>query len=210
MTKAMGIDFMLKGLAIVALSLSLVACSSKPELPAAGPPSDAEPPHYLVGAGDSLTIFVWRNAELSTSVTVRPDGRISVPLIEDLYVSGKTSTQVAREIEDQLGKFIQDPFVTVIVSGFTGPLSQQVRVLGEATQPLAIPYRANMTMLDVMIAVGGVTEFADGNDATVVRVVDGEQKEFRARIDDLIKDGDISANVSLLPGDVIIIPESSF
>ncbi len=210
MTKAMGIDFMLKGLAILALSLSLVACSSKPELPAAGPPSDAEPPHYLVGAGDSLTIFVWRNAELSTGVTVRPDGRISVPLIEDLYVAGKTSSAVAREIEQELGKFIQDPFVTVIVGGFVGPFTQQVRVVGEATQPLSIPYRANMTMLDAMIAVGGVTEFAEGNDTTIVRVVDGEQQEFRARVDDLIKDGDITANVALLPGDIIIIPESIF
>lgn len=202
--------FPMRNLLGALLCLAVVACSGKEDLPSASLPGDGEPPHYLIGPSDQLTIFVWRNAELSTSVTVRPDGRISVPLIEDLYVSGQTSTQVARSIEGQLGKFIQDPFVTVIVAGFVGPLSQQVRVLGEATQPLAIPYRANMTMLDVMIAVGGVTEFADGNDATVVRVVDGEQKEFRARIDDLIKDGDISANVALLPGDIIIIPESTF
>ena len=210
MTKAMGIDFMLRGMAILALSLGLAACGGKPELPAAGPPSDVEPPHYLVGAGDNLSIFVWRNAELSTGVTVRPDGRISVPLIEDLYVAGKTSSAVAREIEQELGKFIQDPFVTVIVGGFVGPFTQQVRVVGEATQPLSIPYRANMTMLDAMIAVGGITEFADGNDTTIVRVVDGEQQEYRARVDDLIKDGDITANVALLPGDIIIIPESIF
>ena len=210
MKKAKGLDLLLKGLAIFALSFSLAACSSKEDLPAAGQPSDEEPPHYLVGAGDSLTIFVWRNSELTTGVTVRPDGRISVPLIEDLYVAGKTSSEVARQIEQELGKFIQDPFVTVIVGSFVGPFTQQVRVVGEAAQPTSIPYRANMTMLDAMIAVGGITEFADGNDTTIVRVVDGEQKEYRARIDDLLKDGDISANVALLPGDIIIIPESIF
>jgi len=197
-------------LLIAATCVLVFACSSKEDLPTASLVASGEPPHYLIGPGDSLTIFVWRNAELSTGVVVRPDGRISVPLIEDLYVSGKPSSDVAREIEQELAKYIQDPFVTVIVGGFVGPFSQQVRVVGEAAQPQAIPYRADMTMLDVMIAVGGLTEFADGNDATIVRLVDGEQKEYRARIDDLIKDGDISANVALLPGDVIIIPESLF
>ena len=201
---------LLRCLAVLLLGLSVVACSGREDLPAAGAPSTEEPPHYLIGSGDSLTIFVWRNAELSTGVTVRPDGRISVPLIEDLYVSGKTPSELSREIEKELGKFIQDPFVTVIVGGFVGPFTQQVRIVGEATQPRALPYRANMTMLDAMISVGGITEFADGNDATIVRVVDGEQKEYRARIEDLIKDGDISANVALLPGDIIIIPESLF
>lgn len=210
MSKGNGFKQLLRAFGVVALAAALVSCSSKEDLPTAGAPSTEEPPHYLVGAGDSLTIFVWRNSELSTGVTVRPDGRISVPLIEDLYVAGKTSSEVARQIEQELGKFIQDPFVTVIVGSFVGPFTQQVRIVGEATSPQALPYRANMTMLDAMISVGGITDFADGNDATIVRVVDGEQKEYRARIEDLIKDGDISANVALMPGDIIIIPESTF
>ena len=204
------VDRVLKVVVGLALCLVIGACSSKEDLPPAQLSSDEEPPLYLIGPGDGLTLFVWRNAELSTSVTVRPDGRISVPLIEDLYVTGRTPSEVARQVEGELSQFIQDPFVTVIVGGFSGTFSQQVRVVGEAADPQAIPYRANMTMLDVMIAVGGVTDFADANNATVVRVEDGEQKEYRARIDDLIKDGDISANVAILPGDVIIIPESVF
>lgn len=180
-------------------------------LPAASPPnSQTSSPLYRIGPGDSLQIFVWRNAELSTSVPVRPDGRISVPLIEDLEVTGRTPTELAREIETALGVYVQDPSVTVIVTGFVGPYSQQVRVVGEAAQPQAIAYRANMTVLDVMIAVGGLTEFAAGNRATLVRQTAEGQKQFRVRIDDLIKQGDISANVEMLPGDVLIIPESFF
>jgi polysaccharide export outer membrane protein len=130
--------------------------------------------------------------------------------MEDLDAANKTPSELAREIEEKLGVFVQDPIVTIIVTGFVGPFTQQVRVLGEASQPLAIPYRANMTALDVMISVGGLTEFADGNDATIVRLVGDEQKEFRVRLDDLIKDGDITANVAILPGDVLIVPESVF
>ncbi|CAN0600522.1 unnamed protein product [Ectocarpus sp. 12 AP-2014] len=165
---------------------------------------------YQIGAGDNLNIFVWRNAELTISVPVRPDGRISVPLMEDLDAANKTPSELAREIEEKLAVFVQDPIVTIIVTGFVGPFTQQVRVLGEAAQPQAIPFRANMTALDVMISVGGLTQFADGNDATIVRLVDDEQKEFRVRLDDLIKDGDITANVAILPGDVLIVPESVF
>jgi polysaccharide export outer membrane protein len=143
-------------------------------------------------------------------VPVRPDGRISVPLIEDLEVTGKTPTQAARDIEKQLGVFIQDPIVTVIVSGFVGPFQDQVRVIGEATRPQALPYRDAMSLLDVMIIVGGVTDFAAGHRATITRVVNGEQRQFRVRIDDLIRDGDISANVKILPGDVLVIPEAWF
>jgi len=143
-------------------------------------------------------------------VTVRPDGRISVPLIEDLEVTGKTPTQVARDIEKALGVFVQDPIVTVIMGGFVGPFQDQIRVVGEAGRPQALSYRDAMTLLDVMIAVGGVTDFAAGNRATITRVVDGKQQQFRVRLDDLIRDGDISANVKVLPGDVLMIPEAWF
>ncbi len=167
-------------------------------------------PYYLIGPGDSLSIFVWRNPDLSMSVPVRPDGRITMPLVEDLQASGKTPSQLARDIERVLAKYVKDPLVTVIVTGFVGPYSQQVRVVGEATQPQALPYREHMTVLDVMIAVGGLTEFAAGNRARLIRVVDGKQQVIRLRLDDLLKDGDITANVPLLPGDTLIIPESWF
>lgn len=194
----------------ILIALALGACSSKPEVPAGQMEAPETPPLYEIGAGDSLTIFVWRNAELTTSVTVRPDGRISVPLIEDLYVEGKNPSDLAREIETELAIYIQDPLVTVIVGGFVGTFPQQVRIVGEASQPQAIPYRANMTVLDVIIQTGGLTEFADGNNTTLVRIQDGESKEFRVRLDDLLDDGDISANVALLPGDILIVPETFF
>ncbi len=196
---------------MVGVGMLLVGCSSdKADLPAAKLGADSVAPMYRIGAGDNLNIFVWRNAELTIAVPVRPDGRISVPLMEDLDAANKTPSELAREIEEKLAVFVQDPIVTIIVTGFVGPFTQQVRVLGEAARPQAIPYRANMTALDVMISVGGLTQFADGNDATIVRLVDDEQKEFRVRLDDLIKDGDITANVAILPGDVLIVPESVF
>ncbi len=169
-----------------------------------------ETPYYLIGPGDSLNIFVWRNPDLSTSVPVRPDGRITIPLVEDLQASGKTPTQLARDIEKALAKYVKDPLVTVMVTGFVGPYSQQIRVVGEATRPQALPYRDRMTLLDVMIAVGGLTEFAAGNRARLIRIVDGEQQVMELRLDDLLKDGDISANIPMLPGDTLIIPESWF
>ena len=191
------------------ISITLVACSDREMLPAAELGSTGiEAPLYRIGPGDNLTLFVWRNPELSTSVVVRPDGRLSVPLINDLQASGRTPSELADDVEKELGVFIQDPFVTVIMSGFVGEFDQQVRVVGEATNPAAIPFRADMTLLDVMISVGGLTEFADGNSATLVRVVEGQQKEFGLELDRLIRDGDVGANVALLPGDVIIIPES--
>ncbi|HHM05641.1 MAG TPA: sugar ABC transporter substrate-binding protein [Gammaproteobacteria bacterium] len=196
-------------------ALGLTACASKfpPLPPALGiPPSTSDPQEYtyLVGPGDSLNIFVWRNPEVSQSVSVRPDGKITTPLVEDLSVSGKTPTQVARDIEVELSKYIKDPIVTVIMGGFAGPYSEQVRVVGEAARPQALPYRQYMTLLDVMIAVGGLTDFADGNGASIVRFVNGERKQYGIRIDDLLKDGDIDANVDILPGDTLIIPEAWF
>ena len=165
---------------------------------------------YIIGPGDSLGIFVWRNPELSRSVPVRPDGKISVPLVEDLPASGKTATELAREIEEVLGTYVKEPLVTVIVGGFQGVYDTQIRVLGEATSPRALPYRDKMTVLDVMIAVGGLTEFAAGKKARLVRTVDGDQHQAVLRLEDLVKDGDISANVAVAPGDVIIIPEAWF
>ena len=197
-------------LAAALLVAGTAACSTKPEVPAAQAVAPEVPPLYQIGAGDSLTIFVWRNAELTTTVTVRPDGRISVPLIEDLYVEGKNPSDLSREIEKELAVYIQDPLVTVMVGGFVGTFPQQVRVVGEASQPQAIPYRANMTVLDVVIQTGGLTEFADGNNTTLVRMEDGTAKEYRVRLSDLLDDGDISANVPLLPGDILIVPESFF
>ena len=179
-----------------------------------GPPQTgqipSEAPPYLIGPGDNLQIFVWRNPELTVTVPVRPDGRVSVPLIEDIDVTRKTPTQLARDIEKQLKVFIQDPIVTVIVTGFVGPYSQQVRVIGEAAKPQALPYREQMSVLDVMIAVGGLTQFAAGNRAVLVRRVEGEEKTYRVNIDKLLKDGDLSQNVMVLPGDVLIVPQAWF
>ena len=171
---------------------------------------DANAFQYQIGPGDELQIFVWRNPDLTNTVPVRPDGRISSPLVEDLVASGKTPTQLARDIEGILAQYIRDPLVTVTVVSFVGGFDQQIRVIGEATTPKALPYRANMTLLDVMIEVGGVTEFAGGNKATIVRNGENGQSQVNVRIDDLIKDGDISANIRMQPGDIVIIPESLF
>lgn len=193
-----------------ALFSLLIGCSSTPELPSASLDVQTEAPLYVIGPNDSLSIFFWRNAELSTGVTVRPDGMITIPLAEDVPAAGRTPTELARAIEKHYAEYVQDPIVNVMVDGFVGPFDQQIRVIGEAQQPAAIPFRANMTMLDVMIAVNGLTDFADGDGATLVRLVDGEQQEFRVKLDSLVRDGNFSANVAMLPGDVLIIPESIF
>lgn len=194
----------------IAFLVVLAGCASQAELPDLRAEAPDERPFYQIGPGDNLTIFVWKNPDLTTSVPVRPDGRISVPLLEDLDVTGKTPTELGRDIEEELSKFVQDPLVTVIVTGFAGPFSEQVRVVGEAANPQALQHRANITLLDVMIEVGGLTEFADGNASTIVRQVNGEEKQYRVRLADLVKDGDISANRELLPGDILIVPESFF
>ncbi len=208
-TGFMAPGFMAKAVLAVLAWAAVAACAQYPEAPVA-PTARVATPDYLIGPGDRVEIFVWRNPELSLTLPVRPDGRISVPLIEDLPASGKTPTALARDIEDVLKKYVQDPVVTVIVTGFVGPFNQQVRVVGEATEPTALPYREKMTVLDVMISVGGLTEFAAGNRAVVVRRVDGAEQAFRIRLDDLLRAGDVSANVAMLPGDVLIIPQSWF
>jgi len=171
---------------------------------------EGDQPSYVIGPGDTLSIFVWGNPDLSATVPVRPDGRFTVPLVEDLVASGRSPTELARELEARLSKYVKNPVVSVVVTGFVGRYSEQIRVVGEAAEPKMLPFRENMTLLDVMIEVGGLTEFAAGNRASIVRTVGGEQKQFRVYLDDLIKDGDISKNVKLYPGDVLIIPEAWF
>ncbi len=185
----------------------LSSCKTYPLLTTQG---EQIPHDYLIGPGDTLNIIVWRNPEISMSVPVRPDGKITTPLVEDLPASGKTSTELARDIEETLAKYLQQPVVTVVVTGFVGPFSEQIRVIGEAAEPQALPYRENMSLMDVMIAVGGLTDFAAGNRARVIRNVDGSQQQFRVRLDDLLRDGDISADVPMYQGDVLVIPESYF
>jgi polysaccharide export outer membrane protein len=186
----------------------LSGCADQPIAPVPAAPAATQ--EYLIGPGDTVNITVWRNPEVSMTVPVRPDGKITTPLVEDLPASGKTATQLARDIEKALSKFIQQPVVTVIVTSFVGPYSQQIRVIGQAAKPQALPYRENMSLLDVLIAVGGVTEFAAGNRANIIRVADGKQQKIPVRLNDLIKDGDISANMPMRPGDVLVIPESFF
>jgi polysaccharide export outer membrane protein len=190
-----------------ALSCVLAACStSYPPAPQAAASSDYK---YVIGPLDTVNIVVWRNPELSISVPVRPDGRISTPLVEDLPALGKNPAELAREMEKALSKFIRDPVVTVIVTNFNGPTSEQIRIVGEAAKPQALPYRQNMTLLDVMIAVGGLTDFANGNKAVLVRGYE-QGKQYSVRLGDLVRRGDISANVDMRPGDILIIPQSWF
>jgi polysaccharide export outer membrane protein len=166
----------------------------------------------VIGPLDELTIFVWRNPELGAKVQVRPDGRITTPLITDMPAVGKTPSMLAEDLKLQLSQYIQDPLVSVIVNKFAGTYSQQVRIVGATEKPASIPYRANMTLLDAMIAVGGLSEYAAGNRAKLVRFdkQTGRQREYAVRLGDLLKKGDTAANVMLMPGDVIIIPESTF
>lgn len=197
-----------RALFLVAIVSAMAGCASNsyPPAPASAASSDY---NYHIGPGDTVNIVVWRNPELSMSVPVRPDGKLAAPLIEDLPAIGKNPTTLARDIERALSKFIRDPVVTVIVTQFVGPYSEQIRVVGEAAKPQVLPYKQNMTLLDVMIAVGGMTDFADGNGASILRAADGN-KQYSVRIKDLVKRGDVSANVEMKPGDVVIIPRSWF
>jgi len=198
---------------IMAILTLLSGCSSS-QLPTAtlrtSLTTDVNDYQYLIGPGDNLTIFVWRNPEISGNFTVRPDGKVTTSLVEDIEVAGRTPTMLARQIEEQLSKYINNPRVTVSVTRFSGPLSEQVRVIGEATNPSAVNYTQHMTLLDLMIQVGGLTEFANGNNAKLIRVINGKQETFPIRIDDLVKQGDITENVDMLPGDIVIIPEAWF
>lgn len=208
----------LSTMALATLGVSLLSgCggqASGPQLPPASFVSVQEGPgeEYVIGPLDELTIFVWRNPELGAKVQVRPDGRITTPLISDMPAVGKTPSMLAQDIKLQLSQFINDPIVSVIVNNFAGTFSQQVRIVGATEKPASIPYRANMTLLDAMIAVGGLSEYAAGNRARLIRFNKGtgRQQEYALRLGDLLKRGESKANVLLQPGDVIIIPESMF
>lgn len=203
------------GTALAATTLSgCVGGGGRPELPPASFVANREGPgeEYVIGPLDQLQVFVWRNQELSADVQVRPDGRITIPLVSDMPAVGKTPAMLADDLKFALGEYIKDPIVSVIVKNFSGTYSQQIRVVGATEKPASIPYRANMTVLDAMISVGGLSEFASGNRARLVRYdrATGKQREYKIRLGDLLKNGDVSANVRLEPGDVIIIPESMF
>jgi len=197
--------------AITALGglIGLGGCATGPSAPPVSM-AQAETAKYLIGPGDMLQISVWHNPELSTNVPVRPDGRISTPLVTDVVASGRTPEELGHDIEARLKKFVADPIVTIIVSNFVGPYSQQVRIVGEASTPKSIPYQAHMTVLDAMIASGGLTPYAAGNRAKIVRSVGGKEIDVTVRLSDLLKNGDLSANTDLQPGDIIIIPQSFF
>lgn len=195
--------------AVAALVVLAGCASSGGSYPPAPLQASSDNYNYLVGPGDTLSINVWRNPELSAVVPVRPDGKVSAPLVDELVAQGKTSQQIARDVEKALGRFVRDPVVTVIVTNFVGSHGEQVRVVGEAAKPQALPFRHKMTVMDVLIAAGGLTEFANGNKATIVRAAEGN-KRYSVRLDDLVKRGDISANVEMLPGDVLIIPQGWF
>jgi polysaccharide biosynthesis/export protein len=196
-------------LAVASAMAAGCASFGAPNYPPA-PVAAATPDYnYIVGPGDSLNIIVWRNPELSLTVPVRPDGKVTTPLVDELVAQGKTSSEIARDVEKALGKYVRDPIVTVIVTGFVGPYSEQIRVVGEAAKPQFLPYKQKMTLLDVMIAVGGLTDFADGNGASILRAAEGD-KRYGVRIKDLIKRGDLSANVEMKPGDVLVIPQGWF
>jgi len=200
---------LLRAASLIAL-LAITGCHNAPPLPPAPPASALPSSEYIIGPGDQLDVFVWRNPELSVNVPVRPDGRLSLPLVEDVVAIGKTPTQLARELEQRLSKYIKEPVVTVIATGFVEPFNEQIRVVGEAATPRSIPYRTDMTALDAVIAVGGLTRYAAGDDSVIVRTVGNKQYTYAVHLDSLVKDGDVSANVMLQPGDIIIIPQRLF
>ncbi|MEZ5571780.1 MAG: polysaccharide export protein [Halioglobus sp.] len=197
---------------VAAIVLMLcAACTSNPYPPVPDSQRNVEVDYdYILGPGDTVDIFVWGNEELSSTGTVRPDGKLTTHLVEDLQASGKTSTQLARDIEAAYSEYVRQPVVSVIVSGFVGVPEQTVRVMGEATTPKRIPYKKHMTLLDLMIAAGGLTDYAAGNQSVLVRMVDGKEVTYSLRLDDLVRDGDITANLSVMPGDILIIAESWF
>jgi len=202
-----------RGVAAIALVAPALAGCHGPSvasvnMPPAGPVASTP---YLIGPGDQLSVFVYQSPQLSVpNLAVRPDGRISLPLIPDIAAAGKTPTVLAKDIEGRLKEYVKEPNVSVIVSGFVGPLDRQIRVIGEATEPLAIPYRDKMTVLDVMIQTKGLTRYAAGNSSVIVRQVGGTRQTLKVRLSDLLRDGDIDQNVAMLPGDTLIIPQSWF
>jgi len=203
----------LRVIAKILLTLLLVSCSAKqyPELPPSTTVgSSTESYDYIIGAGDTLSIYLWGYDDLQDTVPVRPDGQITTKLVEDLTAAGKTPSELARELETAYAEFVNNPVATVSISEFSGNRDQQVRIIGSSAEPTSVPFNVGMTLLDLLIEAGGVGEFASGNRATLIRSADGERKNYSLRIDDLVRKGDISANVELHPGDVVLIPESWF
>jgi len=192
---------------MLAIACMLAGCGVGPPPAPSFPVPESE---WQIGPGDSVNIFVWRNPELSTTVPVRPDGKISIPLVEDIVAAGRTPAVLARDVEQRLAKYVRDPIVTVMPASFIGPFDQQIRVVGEAVAPHALPYRADMTVLDALIQVGGLTKYAAGNRATLVRTINKTQRAYSLRLDSLVNDGEITSNVPLAPGDILIIPQAYF
>jgi polysaccharide biosynthesis/export protein len=190
----------------IVLVLGIAGCATYPPAPSQASTGDY---NYHIGPLDTVNVIVWRNAELSATVPVRPDGKITLPLVDDLQALGKTPTELERDTEKALAKYIREPVVTVIVTKSVGPINEQVRVIGEVNKPEVLAYRKDLTVLDVMIAVGGLTDFADGNAARIFRVAEGG-KLYSVRLRDLLKRGDITANVEMSPGDIVIVPQSWF
>jgi len=202
------------GSALLAALLILTACGGSPQVrPVKGgatPAMDVAQTEYRIGPGDALNVFVFNQPELSVNVPVRPDGLISTPLVENMQAAGKTPSELGRDIEKVLAEYVRTPKVNIIVTSFVGTFGDQVRVVGQAAHPQSLPFRNGMTLLDVMITVGGLAEFAAGNRARLVRIQDGKQVEMRVRLQDLLNGGDMSANLPIQPGDVLIIPQSRF
>jgi polysaccharide export outer membrane protein len=197
---------------VVALA-SLAACASSPPAPVStgpGTAASAANPEYRIGAGDGLHVFVWNHPELTVTVSVRPDGLVSTPLVENMQAAGKTPSQLARDLETALAEYVRTPKVNIILTGFVGNAADQIRVVGQAAKPQSLPYKANLTVLDVLIQAGGLSEFAAGNRARIVRRIDGQQVTIPVRLNDIQNKGDMRTNVAMLPGDVLIIPESRF
>ncbi len=210
--KVMAMRYAIRPLMIAVVSLVLSACagSGSSVMDLSSTTSVAASSGYIIGPGDQLNVYVWRNEDLTVTVPVRPDGRISTPLVEDMQAVGKTPTQLARDIELVLEEFIRTPQVNVIVESFVGTFNEQIRVVGQASAPQALSFREGMTLLDVMIEVGGLTEYAAGNRARVVRGPAGQHVEIRVRLNDLLNRGDIGQNIAMRPGDILIIPGSFF
>ncbi|NOR70137.1 MAG: sugar transporter [Methylomarinum sp.] len=221
--------FQAKSMVIILSIFLLIGCAHPPLNSDVTIPSDYT---YLIGSGDGLEIFVWDNPDISRSVIVRPDGKINTPLLDDLIASGKTPSELAHDIEEGLGKYIRDPLVVVMVNSFTGIYEQQVRVIGQISggsssggtgsssssggsggsrySAKSLPYRIEMTLLDLMIELGGIGQYGDGNRSSIIRTIDGKTQQFGVLIDNLIEDGDLSANIKILPGDILIVPEAFF
>lgn len=203
------------GLLVMAAGASLshaqaqVASPGQPPANATGPAQSDTPPQYVIGPGDTLQVFVWNHPELTVVVPVRPDGQISTPLVENMVAAGRTASELARNLEGRLSEYVRSPKVNVIV---TAPLStfSQVKVIGQVGHPQALPYRDGMTVMDVVLAAGGLNEFAAGNRAKIVRQEGGKQQELKVRLSDLVNKGDMKQNLPMKPGDVLVVPQSMF